>query len=97
MKGLKNALECNARARSRKYEFVNRAKTKPCIDCGKQYAPWIMQFDHRDPATKLADVAYLLNRMKSYKILQTEIDKCDVVCANCHAERTHKQRIHGEI
>jgi hypothetical protein len=50
-----------------------------------------MDFDHRDPSTKsfslLADKALLKNR----NVLIAEVAKCDVVCANCHAERTWRQ------
>jgi hypothetical protein len=47
-----------------------------------------MQFDHRDPMQKTFELGCL---QKSYSIkkIQAEIDKCDVICANCHCERTH--------
>jgi hypothetical protein len=72
-------------------EYVTRMKMVPCKDCGIQYKPWIMQFDHRNPHKKEFELSDLY---KSYSIkrIQAEIDKCDVVCANCHAERTHCNR-----
>ncbi len=72
-----------------KREFINRAKSKPCLDCHIQYNPWQMQFDHRDPAKKKFGIGS--GTVNSIAALQAEIDKCDVVCANCHMERTHKQ------
>lgn len=74
-----------------KREFLNRAKMKPCVDCGIQYNPWVMDFDHRDPSAKEFSIG--MNKRRSLKNLQIEIDKCDVVCANCHRERTHKQTL----
>lgn len=71
------------------YSIINREKMKPCLDCGIQYSPWIMQFDHREPLKKTINVG-LMQGYPLEKIL-LEISKCDVVCANCHAERTHKQ------
>ena len=71
-------------------EFVVRAKSKPCLDCHIQYASWVMQFDHRDPSTKKFSLARPLTR--NFNKLQEEIDKCDVVCANCHATRTYNRR-----
>jgi hypothetical protein len=82
----------NKPAQQRKQEFINRRKTKPCLDCGVQYASWVMQFDHRDPKQKKFSIAENKNRF-SYQVIEQEIAKCDVVCANCHAERTHKQWI----
>jgi len=47
-----------------------------------------MQFDH------LSDKEFVLAkaRLFSKKKILEEIHKCEVVCANCHAERTHKRR-----
>jgi hypothetical protein len=74
-------------------EHINRAKTKPCVDCGKQYNPWVMQFDHRPEELKKFCIAEVMSR-KMYTIeeVNSEIAKCDVVCANCHAERTYKRK-----
>lgn len=80
------------RARKRQ-QLINSYKEKPCGDCGIQYPAYVMQFDHRDPATKCADIRTL--RGHSWETIQAEIDKCDVVCANCHAERTHIQYTKG--
>jgi|SRR5579864_247237 len=74
--------------RLRGQTFINEAKNKPCMDCGVRYASWIMQFDHRDPTQKRFTISSSTSR--SFVDLQIEMDKCDVVCANCHAERTHK-------
>src|SRR5205807_6780571 len=50
----------------------------PCVDCGEP-DPLVLDFDHRDPSTKRADVGNLL-RCGSWSILQTEISKCEVRC-----------------
>jgi len=72
-------------------ELINRYKTSPCKDCGKQYNPWVMDFDHREPENKSfsisAGICNSLDRIKE------EILKCDLLCANCHRERTHKRKI----
>ena len=68
--------------------MIRSAKDKPCTDCGVQYPYYVMQFDHVDPKFKTQSFDKLTlwtNREK----LQAEIDKCEVVCANCHMERTH--------
>lgn len=63
---------------------------KPCTDCGIQYNPWVMQFDHRKPEDKIDDISKGLSW--GIKKLLAEIRKCDVVCANCHAERSYQNR-----
>lgn len=62
--------------------YVNSIKQQSgCRDC-KITNPVVLQFHHRDPQNKEAAVATML--MCSLDRLQREIDKCDVICANCH-------------
>lgn len=63
-------------------------KSQPCTDCGKSYPPYVMHFDH------LKDKTFNISRRIGHKMstLLEEIDKCEVVCANCHAIRTHNRR-----
>lgn len=70
-------------------ELIVLAKTKPCADCGREYPPYVMDFDH------LRDKEFLVSQGKrvGYQRLVAEIAKCDVVCANCHRERTHRRKI----
>lgn len=62
--------------------------TTPCADCGRQYPFYVMQFDHRPGEVKLGALSKMQHSSYSWQTLQQEINKCDVVCANCHAERT---------
>lgn len=78
-------------SRQKIVDFVYEQKTRPCHDCGIQYPGYIMDFDHRQGAGKVGNVSRLA-RNKSLEAVQNEIAKCDVVCANCHRERTHKRR-----
>lgn len=79
----------NKRRRADNLVFIQAAKKQPCTDCGIQYAPHIMDFDHlSDKDFSIASVYY----NKSIKLLEKEIAKCEVVCANCHRDRTYKRR-----
>lgn len=70
-----------------KREIVRMAKSVPCTDCGIRYPTPVMDFDHRDPSTKRFNLSRSLNR--ALKDVLAEIEKCDVVCANCHRLRTY--------
>jgi len=50
-----------------------------------------MQFDHRNPATKKYEVTRITARARS--VILAEVAKCDIVCTNCHRDRTYKRRI----
>src|SRR6266550_2729034 len=56
-----------------------------CIDCGYKQNPAALHFDHVRGEKKL-NVSFA----KSVSQAQTEITKCEVRCANCHAIRTAK-------
>ena len=83
-----------ARLRERWRAQLDGLKAAPCADCGIQYPPHVMQFDHLDPDTKsFAIDATAMGRRP--EVIAAELAKCDLVCANCHAERTHQQRLAG--
>lgn len=42
----------------------------------------VFEFHHRDPATKAFSFAG--NYTRSWRVLQRELDKCNLHCANCH-------------
>jgi hypothetical protein len=74
-------------------DVLRAAKNRPCQDCGKEYPPYVLDFDHREGEQKLFNVSSLnAHRWVSVRQLETEIAKCDLVCANCHRERTHQRR-----
>lgn len=73
--------------------FVEKAKDIPCKDCRRKFPPYAMDFDHREPEHKHMCVGRMATLSPSLSTLQKEIDKCDVVCANCHVIRTEKERV----
>lgn len=71
---------------------VEEIKLGGCHDCGFTYPPWVMDFDHvRDE--KLYNVANMVQQGMSLAKVLEEIAKCDLVCANCHRERTYWRRV----
>lgn len=80
-------IERNRKRKKLFKDYYQEAKNHPCVDCGIQYHPIIMEFDHRDPTTKLFNVSQPQS-VSSLKKLKDELAKCDVVCANCHKLRT---------
>jgi hypothetical protein len=77
------------RARQRRIEqFITNLKSVPCTDCGNKFPPECMDFDHvrGHKAFKISNVGGT-----SFRKLIKEIEKCEIVCANCHRTR-HKLR-----
>jgi len=88
-------LDRNLHAYAERRRMVVEAKLRPCVDCGVQYPYYVMDFDHRDGALKEFSLNSV-HRVTKRSILR-EIAKCDVVCSNCHRERTHQRRVQSKI
>lgn len=67
-------------------------KSKPCADCGSTFPICCMDFDHRDESSKAYNIGSMFAHHYSRELIQTEVDKCDLVCANCHRIRTRNKR-----
>lgn len=75
--------------RQRCREDLNDYKnTLKCSICGEDRW-WVLDFHHLDPTEKEDNVSHLIG---SPKKLQEELEKCIVVCANCHRDLHYKER-----
>ena len=62
----------------------------PC-PCGED-APECLVFHHRDPVAKVTEIARAIGSRWSISRLRSEIEKCDVLCANCHLKLHHRRK-----
>lgn len=71
-------------------QTIDNLKDVPCADCGVRYPPWVMDFDHvRDEKEfNIAKMTY-----QKPEVIEREAEKCDVVCSNCHRQRTHDRNL----
>lgn len=73
---------------ARNRAIVAADKNQPCADCGGSFPPYAMDFDHlRD---KENEIPYLVYSCSPERLIR-EIEKCEVVCANCHRTRRHRR------
>jgi len=88
----KEAYLASVRQRTIRLQALLRAaKDKPCADCGIKYPYYVMDFDHVEGEEKRGAMSRFLKR-HSRRALLVEIAKCEVVCSNCHRERTYLRR-----
>lgn len=79
-----------------KRAFLDSVKAKPCMDCGGTFPPECMDLDHRPETVKLFSIGWSLG-MHGMASIRAEIEKCDVVCSNCHRMRTKTRRNGSKI
>lgn len=85
------------KSKDHKEKLVAIAKEKkdvPCADCGNRYPFFVMDFDHvfgekRDTISAMAHT-----KQVAKSVLLAEIEKCEVVCSNCHRIRTYNRNRH---
>lgn len=68
-------------------KLINYLKDKECADCGESDIV-VLEFDH------VKDKEYGISQMMSkfnWRRIEEEIEKCEIVCANCHKKRTASQ------
>lgn len=84
----KNSAKRRKARHTRKRDILSELKSKPCMDCGNTFPVVCMDFDHRPGEEKLATVNDFVRKGWGIKKMLEEIDKCDLVCSNCHRVRT---------
>ena len=83
---LKKQAEKNRRfAESRRKWLVEFKKALSCLRCGESH-PATLTFHHKKSSEKSFEIGNAICLGVSLKRLIAEIEKCEVICANCHAK-----------
>ncbi len=85
----KRMLAVKANLERKKKWYRDYKESQGCMDCGNKFPYYVLDLDHRDPSTKTINPAQMIIDGWSIDRMKVEIEKCDVVCANCHRHRTH--------
>jgi thioester reductase-like protein len=72
--------------------WLNSIKdNRRCSNCGHQFRYWSLNFDHRNQKKKFKPVSQMKNSKYSKEKIILEIEKCDLICVNCHRIKIWKQ------
>ena len=71
--------------RDKTHSYVNNIKLNMTCDCGEN-TNYCLDFHHTDPKTKTDTVSRMTQDCKSIMLIDKEIEKCIVLCGNCHAK-----------
>ncbi|MBU0963113.1 MAG: HNH endonuclease [Nanoarchaeota archaeon] len=81
---IKKNKERNLKYHKEAKEFINNYKNgKSCQICGYKEHTEILQFHHKNPKNKLFRLAEI--GTKKIQIIKTEMEKCILLCPNCHS------------
>ena len=74
-------------------EYVNLKKQQGCMKCGENRI-WVLDFHHKNPQDKFSEIAHMI-KSSSIKKLAEEIEKCVLLCANCHRDFHYLEKEKG--
>ena len=97
---LKNKDRIASREKNHRLEMKKKAveyKGGRCVDCVKQgrdgvFSECAYAFHHANPTEKEYDPSKLMKR-KKWKSIKEEIDKCVLLCLNCHSIRHYTGKL----
>jgi 5-methylcytosine-specific restriction endonuclease McrA len=79
--------EIKLKRQLKRREFIEQYKiNQGCCTCGYNKHPAALDFSHKNPKEKSFNISS--GRFYSMKKLMEEIEKCNILCANCHREKT---------
>ncbi len=70
--------------------LIKKEKEKGCFIC-KESEHCVLDFHHLDPSTKEQNIADYASKGYSPKRIALEIEKCIILCSNCH------RKVHAKI
>lgn len=82
-----------AKYHAKRRALIDQIKDVPCADCGGRFPPFVMDFDHREGEVKRLNIGR--QKHSNLALVLEEIEKCDIVCANCHRIRTKERGYNG--
>lgn len=87
----------NTRRRRKEYKewFLNVRRSLKCERCEEDH-PGVLDFHHRDPEEKENTVSVLSTQLYPKEKILAEIEKCEVLCANCHRKLHWDQHKNGK-
>ena len=80
------------RIRERNYKYIRNLKNNSrCLLC---HSKENLTFHHRIPNKKINDITNLASKGLSIGAIEKEIEKCDMLCEDCHREVHQRIGLH---
>lgn len=84
--------EYNRRHRKEIKDYLDRLKSySSCLNCPEDHIA-TLEFHHRDPRKKDISVALAAAQGWSLERVKKEVEKCNILCANCHRKLHYKKK-----
>ena len=91
----KERLRANEVRKVLKQKYVDHLGGK-CIRCDYDKNIKALEFHHRSETEKKFEIANSIKRKWKWERVEEELNKCDLLCANCHRE-VHDEEVNGAL
>ena len=73
--------------------LVENVKSKGCAKCG-ELRTHVLDLHHVDPEGKINTIAHMIKSASEETLIQ-ELNKCIVLCANCHRDFHYQEKLNN--
>ncbi len=84
----------NKNRADKRAQLAKLKSERGCSQCPENH-PACLHFHHTDIASKKNSVNKLVSQDRSWKVISEEMEKCIILCANCHAKLHWKHNANG--
>jgi hypothetical protein len=96
-KRLARMYETKAARKAAIYSYIQNMKNQlRCVDCGQSH-PATLHFHHRNAEDKVFNISDAVYKGFGLDRIKKEMQKCIVLCANCHAKQHYNVRNKGQL
>jgi len=74
------------RSYAKSSDLIRSLKNKPCSKCGEKLPPYVLDYHHVGDKSDSVSSLY----EKSPERIRAEIEKCELMCANCHRDESQE-------
>lgn len=94
---INNKTSYKEKSKQQKHKIIKQImevkQSLACIKCGNNH-PAVLDFHHRNPKEKEVNISQALSRFGwGLERVLKEIEKCDVLCSNCHRILHYEENI----
>ena len=76
--------------RKNTYAYLMEYAKDGCVSCGEKDFR-CLQFNHIRPETKIDSISNMVRNSRPRQMINEELEKCEILCANCHCKVTAEQ------
>jgi len=80
------------KSKSHRRKIKKIKRNSRCYNCGWHKHPEVLTFHHKNKKLKVDSISKIISRTGNWNKVKEEIDKCILLCPNCHTWKHYKEK-----